>query len=136
MSLQNTPVNENEILARYVLQSKHYRSSDNTVKPECFMPHPHHDLSVTRHLNIDESELWQLGANVAAERTEKSGTTITLYGRADITAKDVFCNNLEVEPSEPPKNHANIKTFPSEKAKQKQVAQQLALNARLIYPPK
>ncbi|HOF33646.1 MAG TPA: hypothetical protein PK624_06900 [Spirochaetota bacterium] len=136
MSLQNTPVTPNEMLARFVFQSKHFRSSDNTVKPECFMPHPHQDMSVTRHRDIDESELWKLGSNAAAERSRKSGTQITMYGRADISAKDIFDTDLNIEPSEPPKNHANIKPFPSEKAKQKQISQLLALKAHLVYFPK
>jgi hypothetical protein len=123
MSLRDVPVGSDEILARFVLFSEHIRKSNNTVRHECFMPHPHQELSVTRHKNINEEELWNLGKDVSETRQK------TLYGRADIKAEDIIKQELSIIPSEPPKNHANIKSFPSNKAEQKQIAMQIAAKA-------
>ena len=50
------PVDPQEMLARYVLYGRYVRSSDQTVRPEAFIPHPHVDLSVTRHRQASEAE--------------------------------------------------------------------------------
>ncbi len=42
------PIEDIELLARYVTQSGQFRSSDNTVKQDLFMPHPREELSLTR----------------------------------------------------------------------------------------
>lgn len=126
MSLAEIPVDPGEILARFVLYSKWIRNSDRTIKPEAFMPHPYVDLSVTRHRDISENELWQLGRSVAESRT------CTLYGRADIKAEYVVLKKLTIEPSEPPRNHANIKGYPDDKSAQKLVAIELALYSAYI----
>lgn len=68
----------------------------------------------------------RLGRNVSVLRN------CTLYGRADIMANHVKQNNLTVEPSEPPLNHANIKGYPVEKSAQKLVAMELAAKAVFV----
>jgi hypothetical protein len=68
-------VEETELLARYVMQSSLFRS-DQTVKPNLFMPHPYQELSVTRHRDATESEIWQSGVNVATSQQKN------LYGRS------------------------------------------------------
>ena len=54
------PVEDNELLARYVTQKGQYRRSDNTVKPDLFMPHLRQELSVTRHRDATEADLWEV----------------------------------------------------------------------------
>ena len=129
MSLANIPVENSEILSRFILYSKWIRSSDHTIKPEAFMPHPHIDMSVTRQMGLSETELWQLGRNVADTRC------CTLYGSADIEAGAVKSKKLSVEPSEPPRNHANIKGYPEEKSAQKLIAMDMASKAVYIEKP-
>lgn len=115
------PVEETEILARYVLQSKHFRN-DGTPRPELFMPHPYQDLSVTRHREATELEIWQVGNDVATQ------TGKTLYGRFDIQAKDCQIESLRVEakPVENNPNHADITGWSSSKPEQKTLAQKIA----------
>lgn len=125
MSLADIPVDETENLSRFILFSKWFRS-DNTIKPDAFIPSPHVELSVTRQRNISESELWDLGKAVSTIRK------CTLYGRADISAEPVMKQNLTIEPSEPPLNHANIKGYPEDKSKQKLIALELAAEASFI----
>jgi hypothetical protein len=73
------PVSDHEQLARFILHRNQIRS-DQTVKPEAFIPHPWPDLSVTRHLELSQTELWAIGQELADVRPA------TLYGRADVKA--------------------------------------------------
>ncbi|MDP1592204.1 MAG: hypothetical protein Q8M07_30870 [Prosthecobacter sp.] len=59
---------------------EHVRA-DGTLKPDPFMPYKWVELSVTRHLGLEESEIWQAGQIVADE------TGNTLQGRADVQAQ-------------------------------------------------
>ena len=63
------PVTSDEQLARFILHRSHLRQ-DRTIKPDAFIPHPWPDLSVTRHLQLSETELWHVGRKVA-EKTGK-----------------------------------------------------------------
>ena len=72
-------VSDEEWLARYILRKDHVRQ-DGTVKPDPFIPHPHADLSVTRHLGLDEQELWNAGTKVAEQVANKRPGATTLQG--------------------------------------------------------
>ena len=117
-----------ELLARFVLQSSHIRSSNQTVKPDAFIPHPHRDLSVTRHLLATEMELWSVGEDVAAV-TGKS-----LYGRSDIQADICLAQQLSVRPApiDGNSNHADISGWPADKPAQKIIAQEIAATAIFV----
>jgi hypothetical protein len=110
-----------EILARFVIFARWVRK-DNTVKQDAFLPYPHRGLSVTRHRNLSELKLWQIGQGVAGMRSA------TLRGRADITAAKVRLQPLEVNPDpiagNP--NHANITGWCEDKQSQKEIALELA----------
>jgi hypothetical protein len=126
------PVTDAELLARYVTTSRHFRSSDNTVKQDLFMPHPYIELSVTRHLDATEPEIWEVGVDVAAQIDRK------LYGRTDIQACDCNIDSLKVTakpilPKNP--NHADIEGWPSAKQDQKVIALKLAASASKLIPP-
>lgn len=120
-----TAVSADEQLARFILFSKWFRS-DETVKPEAFMPHPYMDLSVTRHQVLSEHEIWEIGRGVGGVRGA------TLYGRADIRASDVLRQSLDVKSAPVPNNpnHANIIGWPEQKPAQKVIALQLAAAAK------
>ncbi|MEC4805927.1 MAG: hypothetical protein SAJ12_12780 [Jaaginema sp. PMC 1079.18] len=126
------PVEDSEILARYVLQSRHFRK-DLTPRPELFMPHPHQDLSVTRHRDATKDEIWQIGQDVANQTGKR------LYGRFDIQAKDCQFESLTVEakPVVNNPNHADITGWPLSKPEQKAIAQKIAAAhsiSKLIAP--
>ncbi len=119
------PIADDELLARFVLFSNWIRH-DQTVRPDAFIPHPYPNLSVTRHREISEFDLWQIGKDVASKRR------LNLYGRADIQAITVKTQSLRIEPTAEPKNHANINGWPADKPKQKIIAQEIAAAARFI----
>ena len=59
------PVGDEEWLARFILRKEHVRP-DGTVKPDPFIPYKHVELSVTRHLGLNEARIWAAGELVAA----------------------------------------------------------------------
>ncbi|HET6881894.1 MAG TPA: hypothetical protein VFI31_17140 [Pirellulales bacterium] len=125
------PVSDDELLARYILQSSHIRGSDRSLKPDAFIPHPHTDLSVTRHFMATEEELWSAGLDVATARGK------TFYGRGDFSAATCLGQRLNVEAAPLPNNpnHANVRGWPAEKPLQKIIAQQIAATARFVEAP-
>jgi hypothetical protein len=128
---ENIPsVEETELLARYVMQSSHFRS-DLTVKPNLFIPHPYQELSVTRHRNATEAEIWQVGFNVATQQQR------TLHGRSDILTGDCLVDSLRVtaQPFPDNPNHADIEGWPTAKEDQKAIALKLAASATKLIPP-
>jgi hypothetical protein len=126
------PVAETEPLARYVTQRGQFRSSDHTVKQDLFIPHPRQALSVTRHLDATETEIWQVGIDVAGSMDRQ------LYGRTDILAGDCIVDTLKVlaKPLSNNPNHEDIEGWPLPKQDQKILALKLAAAAsKLITPP-
>lgn len=124
------PVTADEQLARFILQRSHLRQ-DGTVKQDAFIPHPWPDLSVTRHFQLTEKELWSIGENVARQ------TAKTLYGRADVRASDFHRHRLRIIAArvEGNPNHANVTGWPTEKPAQKIIAQQIAAAAGKAHQP-
>lgn len=119
-SHQNT-VQPDELLARFIFHSRYIRS-DNTVKSDAFIPYPYPDLSVTRHLELNEDQLEKIGRLIAQQQQKN------LHGRADISTNIVLNFKLTVElaPVQRNPNHANITGWPSEKSAQKIIALQIA----------
>jgi hypothetical protein len=122
------PVEKDEILARYILQSSHIRPSNQTVKPDAFIPHPHPDLSVTRHLNAAKAALWAVGEQVAASRGKP------LYGRGDFGVATCIAQQLVVkaDPIAGNSNHANVTGWPRGKPAQKIIALEIAAAAKFV----
>ena len=116
--LAKVPVEASEMLAHYLFR-KELRQEDNTVKPEAVMPFPHEGLSVTRHRCLTDDEVWESGKVVANKQSR------TLIGRADFKNSDLP-KGLNAEPSEPPRNHADIIGWPSERSGQMAQAMKLA----------
>lgn len=123
-------VQDDERLARYILYRRHIRR-DDSVRPEAFMPHPHVDLSVTRHLGLNESQIWKIGQRVADQRGKP------LFGRADVVSMGFTQHRLKVvgDPIPDNPNHANVSNWPSEKSQQKILALEIAKAAgRAKFP--
>jgi len=114
-------VSSDELLARFILY-KRYLRQDWTVKPDAFIPHPWPDLSVTRHLQLHDAELWMIGRTVARQIAK------ALHGRADFSAAVARQHKLLVvaAPVLDNPNHANITNWPPDKPAQKAIAQEIA----------
>lgn len=103
---------------------------DNTLRPNAFIPHPYQELSVTRHRDASEEELWMVGFDVSVQ------TGKMLYGRGDVTASTCLAQELRIvaAPVERNPNHANVVEWP-EKPAQKLIAQELAARAEYVKAP-
>lgn len=119
------PVSDEERLARFILRQNQIRS-DQTVKPDAFIPYPWPDLSVTRHLGLTDKELWETRQEIADSRPA------TLHGRADVRGRSFREQSLIVSPTEAPRNHVNITGWPSDKPSQRMIAQELAAAAVFV----
>lgn len=62
--LQVPPVDPSERLTRFLLSKRQIRQ-DGTIRPEAFIPKPYLELSVTRHRDASETEIWEIGNAVA-----------------------------------------------------------------------
>jgi hypothetical protein len=126
------PVEPDEQLARFILCSVHIRTSNQTAKPEAFMPHPHVELSVTRHREATVDELWKEGERVAHLRAK------TLYGRADVNAEVVIDQELKIAAKPIPENpnHADVIDWPAEKPAQKIKALEIAAKSQFLPAPR
>ena len=125
-------VASSELLARYITASKWFRKQDQTVKQDAFIPPDEPlELSVTRHLNLTENDIWSIGRGVV------SGTPRTLHGRADVEAGHVIAQKLSVVSQPVPNNpnHANIVGWSSDKDVRKMRALEIARVARFVANP-
>jgi hypothetical protein len=124
-------VSDGETLARFVMSERWVREN-GSVRPDAFVPPPDLNLSVTRHLALSTPRLWERGANVAEERAK------TLLGRADVSAAAVRRTSpLEIVAARLDRNpeHAHIVGWPTEKPRQKMLAQLLAASATYVAAP-
>ena len=126
-------VADNELLARFIVNSNEKRP-DGNVSPKLFMPSKWVDLSVNRHREATLEETWQVGFDVAAQRSKQ------LYGLANVRASKCRIGNLDVLrapilPGNP--NHANVTGYPATKEDQMALAEELAasIEGSWIEPP-
>lgn len=117
----NNLVSSDEELARFIFFKNRLRQ-DWTVKPDEFIPFPYPDLSVTRHLNLAETDLWNIGQHIAQQREKP------LLARVDVRAFNFEQRGLRVvaAPVADNPNHANVTDWPREKSAQKAIAQEIA----------
>ena len=125
------PVAADELLTRFILYSSHIRNSNQTVKPDAFIPHPRIELSLTRHREATPDELWREGERVAAIRQ------LTLHGRADVRTVAFLEEGLTVEAKPNPENpnHADALDWPADKPAQKMKATEIAIKSILVPKP-
>lgn len=144
MALGDVSVEDAERLARMILVEKHLRrdalTGEVTAKPDAFLPHSRVELSVIRHREITETELWAIGREVSAQREafDLSGRKFPLLGRGDFLAGDARAQNLDVVPAEGPtlpRNHADIIGWPPEKPAQMRHAVRIAAASAFVAAP-
>ena len=122
----------NELLARYIVSSKWLHKKDQTVKQDAFMPQESSlELSVTRHLNFSEEDIWEVGKRVASKISR------VLHGRADVETVHILAQGLLVVPQlqDDNPNHANIVDWPIDKFLRKACALEIARAAHFIANP-
>jgi hypothetical protein len=126
------PIEDDELPPRCVTQRSQFRKADLSLKPDLFIPPPSGDLSVTRHRDATDEEIWGIGRDVATT------TNRTLYGRGDLRAVACRVGPLRIGASPLPENpnHADISGWPPEKEDRKALAIELAAAAgKMISAP-
>lgn len=145
-------VDDEEILARFATGKRAVRA-DGTLKDNELLPPPSGKLSVMRHLEATEQEIWDEGREVARLRAKK------LVGRIDLNAGECRRVGLQVikaplvadPPSKPEPqrrlanpNHADlvfptaaaaIARAPLPKADLMAIAKALVANGLRVIPP-
>lgn len=121
-------INDNELLARFIVSKRWIKSSDHAIRFNAFMPPPDRELSVTRHLDLSEKELWRRGNSVALQMQKE------LHGRADISVIQTRAQKIDVVPDPLPDNanHACLIDWPTEKEKQILIAKEIAASANFV----
>jgi len=132
---QSVPaVSADGLLARFVTDAGWVRA-DKTIRQDAFIPPRDLNLSVTRHLNLSQQELWKLGQKVVDAISGRRSAA--LHGRADLPESQVSKLRLSTKPfpvaGNP--NHAHITGWPPDKPAQKSIAQQLAAAAKFVAKP-
>jgi hypothetical protein len=123
------PVESDELLARYIFSDRHFSRENRRVKAGAFMPASDGAISVTRHREAAQEEVWHVGQAVARLRAA------TLYARADVLSATCESWQLSVEPAPVAgnPNHANVVGWPmQDKARRKLIAEEIALAAKFI----
>ena len=128
------PLPDDEMLARFVFLEKGWIRPDNTVKQDAFMPPKDLQLSVTRHAGISTEQLNDAGRSVAAKMSLTAQRSFRFCGRADIQTRMVVKNALKAVawPLADDANHAHIIGWPTDKASQKTIAQELAAATKFV----
>jgi hypothetical protein len=124
-------VSADEILARYIFHQNYVRS-DQSIRPNAFMPPKDLELSVTRHLSATNDELWSVGSRVAAAIGKR------LHGRGDVSAATCVAQTLTVRPdpvAPDNPNHAIVCDWPEDKPAQKIIAQEISASATYVPAP-
>ena len=124
------PVGNEEWLARFIVRREHVRP-DGTIKPDPFIPYKWVKLSVTRHLELREDQLWAAGEVVATQVGNP------LRGRGDTQTKIYVRHGLRVAaaPVAENQNHANVVGWPQDKQAQKEIAIELVRDVRFVPVP-
>jgi len=129
----NVPaVEPNELLARYIFSKRHFSQENRRVKAGAFLPASNGELSVTRHREATQDELWQVGHDIAQVRD------LTFHCRGDVLSSTCASQRLNVEaaPIEGNPNHANVVGWPMEdKAAMKLIAEEIAVAAKFVPVP-
>ncbi len=121
-------IDSNERISRFILSRNEFRPSDQTVKAKAFVPPKNKRLSVYRTSTLTEDEVWSIGNEFVAEPRGK-----TLYGRANLLAKDVYALQQKVEPETSIHPlHADIIPWPDGRDDILFLATQLALRSKFV----
>lgn len=128
--LQNNSIetlSSSDRLARFLTSSGFYAKTDNRVKYRAFLPAPNGQLSVFFTERTEESIL----RKTALEHVHSKRPDVNIHGYALNNVKDYRIHKLSVIKSEPPPNHINIESWPTEKDEQIFIAQEIAEEAIL-----
>ena len=113
-------INPGDLVARFIIDKRHYSPENKRVKPGAFFPEPTGETSVCIVETLSEEEIWAWGAQYVETNIRR------IRARAELTAKVVSDARLTLLPDAPPPRHGKIVGWPREKDEQKAYALELA----------
>lgn len=117
-----------ERLSRFLLDKRHIRSMNNTVRFNAFLPPTSGKLSVYRTSEQNDAEIWKIGHDFVGIPRQKE-----VIGRADLVAEAVISQGLSVEPETTPHPlHADIVGWSQDTSLNKLTAIKLAAMASVF----
>ena len=110
-----------EVTTRFFRHQSDYRVKP-TLRPAdgFFLPHKDQRTSIFLIRRLRPRQIWFLGESVV------SAAGNTLYGRADVTAADIYELDLQLQADSMFRRHVNIAGWPEHKGDQKLRALKLA----------
>jgi hypothetical protein len=126
---RDRPLSPEDVLGRFLFNSRWIDKKNSRVKPDAFMPaRADHTTSVYRTNGLSEEYIWRIGHRVG------KGWSKPLLGRAELTSASVTAVGLAVTLDNSPRHHAQIHGWPpaSEKHAIKNLAQELAAVASIV----
>jgi len=123
-------ISQSETVARYIFSENHFsRSGGGRVKYVAYLP-LNGETSVFRIDTLSPEKIWEIGNQIGSISLRR------LRSRGDLLVRDVFEEKLEViEETSNHLLHANITGWPTEKARIKKLAMNLADKATLLLKP-
>lgn len=112
-------------LSRFILESR--KISAGQPNHRAFLPPPDLQPSTYNVDDLPDEDIWAIGDRVRAEQQKE-----TLYGRADLLAKNIYDVRLRPVRDDQPLRHVSIVGWPDDKAQQKNRAQLLAAASRFV----
>lgn len=132
-------VNPQERISRYLLLQKQFDARAQIVFAQAFKPprpteeFPVRQTSVYRTQDMEEREIWEIGADYVTARHSKRWPVL---GRADLIAKDVSDAELVIVPNpDPHPRHADIEGWPGREEEIEMKITYLARKALLVMKP-
>lgn len=118
------------LFTKFILEQRHYRTSDNTAKHTAFMPDKNGETSVFKINDISEATIWDIGdSEVAVNRKP-------VQARADINQKLITEAGLIAKPDQSTHHlHHVIVGWPDDRLERQEKARQLASNAQFYLRP-
>ena len=122
----------NEPLARYIFDKEHFSKEKKRIKRQAFMPPKgKNTVSVIRYTSCPRDCILKIGKQIGVARERKLKAVASL-----LTEDALSINNLKVEADtggSHHRRHANIVFSDYVDAKKRQIAQDLAQKASLLY---
>ena len=121
-------VSPQERLSRFLIDKRHIRTSNNSVRFNAFLPPKSGKLSVYRTSEQSESVIWNIGQVFVATPRQKP-----LIGRADLAVETVTSEGLSVVPEPTPHPlHADIVGWMQDSSHDRLTALKLAAMAAVV----
>lgn len=122
------PAESSERATCFILSSNQFSATKQRIKYSAFLPSPKHGNKSAFVIDgLSEPQVWELGLLRVAGPQNK-----VLYARGDLGRDQIILAGLSLHVDDTPARHAIIGSWPSEKDRQMEIAQELARAAKFV----